>query len=170
MTVAPPESQVRLCSRCGKVPPAQGLRDCTMDRALTILEFGFCMCPPEDALSSLAPQTRELYRELIELSQQPQEAQEPSRDSNTTLDGIVRPAGLVPQDEDPTGPFEVSAPFEAILVRRSDDPKAVVLFGRTHEDDSFVPIIHGGGFRPLSANPPPRFALPCSDMEENEEG
>lgn len=79
----PPVTEVEIHSTCGKVLPARSLRHCTRARADALLERGYCMCSEvaqevarQDAvttggLAALAPATQELYRELVELSEEP---------------------------------------------------------------------------------------------------
>lgn len=109
-----------LCSGCGKVRPARSAQHCTLARARTLLEIGYCMCPTEvldrigttGGLAALSPETQALYQPLVELSKLPPTMldpvtfQEDSGEPLTTVD-LVR----VNEAEDVwEGPEEAAVP------------------------------------------------------------
>lgn len=69
----PPVTDAEVCGACSKVRPARSIQQCTLTRALAVLERGYCMCPlvaqeAPGGLAALSPETQELYRPLMELS------------------------------------------------------------------------------------------------------
>lgn len=55
---------VRLCSRCGKVLPAQHVREYTSRRADLLIERGLCICLAGGSIEVLSPAVRQMYVDL----------------------------------------------------------------------------------------------------------
>lgn len=154
---------------CGKVLPARSLSQCTLARALVLLEVGYCMCPQvaqevaitTGGLATLSPETQNIYRELIELSMEPPpaEPEEPAESfpaPETTVD-------LIAVEEEPPGTaLEVSKrsrrkkarkgrrTVKVVQLQPVEDPSSTEPVW-THPAEtptaghSSVPIIDGGG-------------------------
>lgn len=96
MSSPPTRPPVRLCERCGKVPPGSR-EEYVPARGRAIVKLGYCLChEPPTALAYLAPETREMYRELA-----PPELPEPK--------AIEAPEKTAPESGEETPPPPASS-------------------------------------------------------------